>query len=56
MGKRRKGRRRKGHGPGASKQARKERLGKMSLGCIVLIVLVAAWLVLPRILSGGGAG
>lgn len=55
MAKRRKGKRKKGHGPGGSRQARKERLGKMSLGCLVLLVIVAAWLVLPRVLSGGGS-
>ncbi len=54
MGKRHKGRRKKGHGAGASKEARKQQLGKMSLGCLVILVLVAAWLILPRVLSGGG--
>lgn len=52
MAKRRSKRRRK-TGKGTSKQERKHFLGKMSLGCLVLLLLSAAWLILPRVLSGG---
>lgn len=50
MAKRRKGRRRKGFGPGASKKARKQRIGQMSLGCLVLLVIVAGWLIVQATL------
>lgn len=57
MAKRKKrGKRKRGHGRGASKAARKDMLGKMSLGCLVLLLLVAAWLILPRVLTGGESG
>ena len=54
MAKRKKrSKRRKGHGRGASKEARKDVIGKMSLGCLVVLLLVAAWLIIPRVLTGG---
>lgn len=54
MAKRKKrGRRRRGHGRGASKAARKDIIGKMSLGCLVVLLLVAAWLIIPRMITGG---
>lgn len=43
----------RGHGRGASKAARKDMVGKMSLGCLVILLLVAAWLIIPRVITGG---
>jgi hypothetical protein len=54
MSKRRKRKRSKSHGPGASKSARKLAIGKMSFGCLVLLLIVAAGLIIPRLLSGEG--
>jgi hypothetical protein len=32
--------------------ARKQTIGKMSLGCLVLLLLVAGGLIIPRLLEG----
>jgi len=51
MSKRRSMSRRRGS-PGTSKAGRKQLLGKMSLGCLVLLVLIAAWLIVPGLIEG----
>jgi hypothetical protein len=54
MAKRRRRRGKRGHGAGASKEARKKNIGKMSLGCLILLLLGAIFLIVPRVLTGGG--
>ena len=51
--KRKKKRKRSGTPKGPSAQ-RRARLHKMSMGCLVLLLLLIGFLVLPRLISGSG--